>query len=52
MIVCNLQVMNNQEVVDHVRNIKDSWTAAKSLVEEALRRESRDDISLVVVSFH
>lgn len=45
-------VMNNQEAVDHVRNIKDARTAAKSLIEEALRRESRDDISVVVVRFH
>lgn len=45
-------VMNNQEAVNHVRDMKDARAAAKSLIEEALRRESKDDISVVVVRFH
>ncbi|KAI3887748.1 hypothetical protein MKX03_018595 [Papaver bracteatum] len=44
-------VMSNQEAVDTIKDIKDPKSAAKHLVEEALRRKSRDDISCVVVRF-
>lgn len=43
--------MNNQEAVDIARRIKDPEKAAKELTAEALRRDSRDDISCVVVRF-
>lgn len=45
------KVMNNQEAVDIVRRIKDPEKAAKQLTAEALRRDSKDDISCVVVRF-
>ncbi|XP_030453547.1 probable protein phosphatase 2C 9 isoform X1 [Syzygium oleosum] len=45
------KVMNNQEAVDIARRIKDPEKAAKELTAEALRRDSRDDISCVVVRF-
>lgn len=43
--------MSNQEAVDLIKNIKDARSAAKHLAEEALRRESKDDISCIVVRF-
>lgn len=43
--------MSNEEAVDMVRRIKDPEKAAKQLTAEALRRNSRDDISCVVVRF-
>ncbi|RVX23916.1 putative protein phosphatase 2C 9 [Vitis vinifera] len=46
-----LLVMDNQEAVDIARKIKDPQKAAKHLTAEALRRESKDDISCVVVRF-
>ncbi|PWA89572.1 protein phosphatase 2C family protein [Artemisia annua] len=45
------KVMDNQEVVDIARRIKDPQKAAKRLIAEALKRESKDDISCVVVRF-
>jgi serine/threonine protein phosphatase PrpC len=45
------QVMSNQEAVDCIKHIKDSHSAAKNLVEEALSRKSKDDISCIVVRF-
>ena len=45
------QVMSNQEAVDIARRIKDPLKAAKQLTTEALKRESKDDISCVVVRF-
>ncbi|GAB4849485.1 hypothetical protein Ancab_004279 [Ancistrocladus abbreviatus] len=42
-------VMSNQEAVDCIKNIKDPKTAAKQLIDEALRRNSTDDISVIVV---
>ncbi|XVF70166.1 hypothetical protein PTKIN_Ptkin11bG0139500 [Pterospermum kingtungense] len=45
------KVMTNQEAVDAVRNIKDARSAAKYLSEEAVKRNSRDDISCIVVRF-
>lgn len=46
-----IQVMSNQEAVDVARNFKDPQKAAKELTAEALKRESKDDISCVVVRF-
>jgi protein phosphatase 1L len=46
------QVMSNQEAVDAIRDIKDARSAAKRLTEEALNRNSSDDISCIVVRFH
>lgn len=45
------QVMSNQEATDAIRNIKDPRSAAKRLTQEALTRNSTDDISCVVVRF-
>ncbi|KAL3851535.1 hypothetical protein ACJIZ3_013417 [Penstemon smallii] len=46
------KVMSNQEAVDCIRGLKDGREAAEELVKEALLRESKDDISCVVVVFH
>lgn len=43
--------MSNQEAVDIVRKVKDPEKAAKQLAIEALVRESKDDISCIVVRF-
>ncbi|XAR53052.1 Phosphoprotein phosphatase [Bertholletia excelsa] len=45
------KVMANQEVLDIARKIKDPQKAAKQLVLDALNRESKDDISCIVVRF-
>ncbi|XP_041017505.1 probable protein phosphatase 2C 10 isoform X1 [Juglans microcarpa x Juglans regia] len=45
------KVMANQEAVDIARKIKDPQKAAKQLTTEALKRDSKDDISCVVVRF-
>ncbi|OIV91577.1 hypothetical protein TanjilG_08989 [Lupinus angustifolius] len=45
------KVMANQEAVDIARRIRDPQKAAKQLVDEALDRESKDDISCIVVRF-
>ncbi|KAK4254247.1 hypothetical protein QN277_009651 [Acacia crassicarpa] len=45
------KVMANQEAVDIARRIKDPQRAAKQLATEALNKESKDDISCVVVRF-
>ncbi|GAB2225242.1 hypothetical protein Droror1_Dr00006033 [Drosera rotundifolia] len=45
------KVMSNQEAIDVARKIKDPLKAAKQLATEALNRESKDDISCVVVRF-
>ncbi|XP_010535496.1 PREDICTED: probable protein phosphatase 2C 9 isoform X2 [Tarenaya hassleriana] len=45
------KVMSNQEAVDIARRLKDPQKGAKELTAEALRRESKDDISCVVVRF-
>jgi protein phosphatase 1L len=45
------QVMNNQEVVDVAKRFKDPYAAAKQLIAEALKRDSKDDISCIVVRF-
>lgn len=46
-----IQVMENQEAVDIARKYRDPQKAAKQLTAEALMRESKDDISCVVVRF-
>lgn len=43
--------MENQEAVDLVRNLKDPQEAAKRLTDEAVARNSKDDISCIVVHF-
>lgn len=43
--------MSNEEAVDIARKIRDPQRAAKQLVAEALNRESKDDISCIVVRF-
>lgn len=45
------QVMTNEEAVDIARRIKDPLKAAKQLITEALQKESKDDISCIVVRF-
>ena len=46
-----IQVMANQEAVDIARKTKDPQKAAKQLAAEALNRDSKDDISIIVVRF-
>lgn len=43
--------MGNQEAVDIARRTRDPQKAAKQLAAEALNRESKDDISCIVVRF-
>ncbi|XP_022763684.1 probable protein phosphatase 2C 9 isoform X1 [Durio zibethinus] len=45
------KVMSNQEAVDIAKKTKNPQRAAKQLVVEALNRESKDDISCIVVRF-
>ncbi|KAI7741303.1 hypothetical protein M8C21_011621 [Ambrosia artemisiifolia] len=45
------KVVTNQEAVDIAIKIKDPQKAAKELAVEALNRESKDDISCIVVRF-
>lgn len=45
------KVMENQEAVDIARKYRDPEKAAKQLTAEALVRDSKDDISCVVVRF-
>ncbi|KAA8526352.1 hypothetical protein F0562_008445 [Nyssa sinensis] len=45
------KVMSNEEAVDCIKNIKEAHSAAKHLIDEALSRKSRDDISCIVVKF-
>lgn len=45
------KVMNNQEAVDIARRTRDPKKAAGQLIAEALKRESKDDISCIVVRF-
>lgn len=45
------KVIANQEAVDIARRIKDPQKAAKQLIAEALKRDSKDDISCIVVRF-
>jgi len=43
--------VGNQEAVDIAKKTKDPQRAAKQLATEALKRDSKDDISCVVVRF-
>ena len=43
--------MDNQEAVNFVSKIKDPQIEAKQLTIEALKQESKDDISCIVVQF-
>ncbi|XP_030546303.1 probable protein phosphatase 2C 58 [Rhodamnia argentea] len=43
------KVMSNQEAVDSIKNMKDAQSAARHLIDEALNRNSKDDISCIVV---
>ncbi|XVE49541.1 hypothetical protein DITRI_Ditri01bG0090900 [Diplodiscus trichospermus] len=45
------KVMSNQEAVDIAKKTKDPQRAAKQLAAEALNRDSKDDISCIVVRF-
>ncbi|VVA95713.1 unnamed protein product [Arabis nemorensis] len=45
------KVMSNQEAVDIAKRFRDPKEAAKQLIAEALRRNSKDDISCIVVRF-
>ncbi|XP_019171582.1 PREDICTED: probable protein phosphatase 2C 9 [Ipomoea nil] len=45
------KVMSNQEAVDIAKKAKNPQKAAKKLAMEALNRESKDDISCIVVRF-
>lgn len=45
------KVMSNQEAVDCIRKTKDAQAAAKRLIEEAVARNSKDDISCIIVKF-
>lgn len=43
--------MSNQEAVDMVKDVKDARRAAMKLIDGALNRGSKDDISCIVVRF-
>ncbi|XP_078436709.1 putative protein phosphatase 2C 62 [Wolffia australiana] len=45
------KVVSNQEATDAIRHIRDPQAASKHLIEMALARKSKDDISCVVVAF-
>ncbi|XP_034701940.1 probable protein phosphatase 2C 9 [Vitis riparia] len=45
------KVLSNEEAIDIARKTRDPQKAAKQLVAEALNRESKDDISCIVVRF-
>lgn len=44
--------MSNEEVAKCIRGIEDGKKVAEELINEALAKKSRDDISCVVVMFH
>ncbi|CAN8273571.1 unnamed protein product [Cochlearia groenlandica] len=46
------KVISNQEAVDAIKSIKDPQAAAIHLIEEAIAKKSKDDISCIVVKFH
>lgn len=46
-----VQVIENQAAVDFIRRTKDPKIAAKQLIDYAIRENSKDDISCVVVRF-
>jgi protein phosphatase 1L len=43
--------MSNQEAVDIAKRMKDPQKAAKQITAGAIKRNSKDDISCVVVKF-
>ncbi|KAL6542683.1 hypothetical protein OROHE_010203 [Orobanche hederae] len=43
--------MSSEEAVGCIRGLKDGQEAAQELIKEALSRESKDDISCIVVMF-
>lgn len=43
--------MTNEDAVNCIKHIKDAQSAAKHLIEEAVSRKSKDDISCIVVKF-
>ncbi|XP_072976887.1 probable protein phosphatase 2C 9 isoform X1 [Typha angustifolia] len=45
------KVMKNEEAADIARKIKDPKAAARQLTAEALKRDSKDDISCIVIRF-
>lgn len=45
------KVVSNQEAVDIGRKFKDPHVAAKQLISEAVKKDSKDDISCIVVRF-
>jgi len=45
------KVLSNEDAVNCIKNIKDAQAAAKHLIEEAVSRKSKDDISCIVVKF-
>ncbi|KAL0321414.1 UNVERIFIED_CONTAM: putative protein phosphatase 2C 28 [Sesamum radiatum] len=45
------KVMSNQEAVECIQELRDGQEAAEKLIKEAVLRESKDDISCVVVMF-
>ncbi|XAR68002.1 Phosphoprotein phosphatase [Bertholletia excelsa] len=45
------KVMSNEEAVDAIKHINDARSAAKHLINEALSRKSKDDISCIVIKF-
>lgn len=48
-----MQVMSNQEACDCIKEMAmDAQKASEELIKEALSRESYDDISCIVVTFH
>lgn len=47
----SLQVISNEEAVDLIKNTKDAQSAAKTLIDNAVSRKSKDDISCIVVRF-
>ncbi|CAF2122741.1 unnamed protein product [Brassica rapa subsp. narinosa] len=46
------KVMSNEEAWDEIKEVRNAEKAAKALVDEALARGSKDDISCVVVCFN
>ncbi|XP_021888499.1 probable protein phosphatase 2C 28 isoform X1 [Carica papaya] len=45
------KVMSNQEAIDCIKNAKNAQEASEKLIEEALSRDSKDDISCIVCIF-
>ncbi|XP_062152711.1 probable protein phosphatase 2C 58 [Alnus glutinosa] len=45
------KVLSNEDAVNCIKHIKDAQSAAKHLIEEAVSRKSKDDISCIVVKF-